>query len=102
MFGVDNWYYNAKSNARYRYRNGKWEKKYTFLRGQWGMTQDEYGILYFNDNSNQFRGDYFIPGILDKNKSCLSTGCQSQHRKRSIRISASIHSGQSWIHERRA
>src|SRR5690625_1241141 len=68
MLGVDNWYYNDKSKARYRYRNGKWEKKYTFLRGQWGMTQDEYGILYFNDNSNQFRGDYFIPGILDKNK----------------------------------
>lgn len=68
MLGVDNWYYNAKSNARYRYRNGEWEKEYTFLRGQWGMTQDEYGILYFNDNSNQFRGDYFIPGILDKNK----------------------------------
>lgn len=68
LYNVDNWYYNAKSNARYRFRNGKWEKEYIFLRGQWGITQDDYGILYFNDNSNQFRGDYFLPGILDQNK----------------------------------
>lgn len=68
IFNVDNWYYNAKANARYRHRNGKWEKEYTFLRGQWGLTQDEYGTLYYNDNSNQFRGDYFLPGLLDRNK----------------------------------
>ncbi len=68
MYGLDNWYYNAKSNARYRYRNRKWEKDFIFGRGQWGISQDEYGRLYYNNNSNQFQGDYFLPGILDQNK----------------------------------
>lgn len=68
MYNVDNWFYNAKSNARYRYRNEKWEKEYIFGRGQWGISQDEYGRLYYNNNSNQFQGDYFLPGILDQNK----------------------------------
>ncbi len=67
MYNIDNWYYNAKSNARYRYRNHKWEKEYIFPRGQWGISYDEDGRLYYNNNSNQFQGDYFIPGILDQN-----------------------------------
>ena len=68
MYNVDNWFYNAKSSARYRYRNRKWEKEEIFARGQWGITQDEYGRLYYNNNSNQFQGDYFLPGIMDQNK----------------------------------
>ncbi|GAA5224973.1 DUF7133 domain-containing protein [Membranihabitans marinus] len=68
MYHSDNWIYNAKSNKRYRYRNGKWEEEYIFLRGQWGITQDSLGYIYTNDNSNQFKGDYFLPGILDNNK----------------------------------
>ncbi|HLU94795.1 MAG TPA: c-type cytochrome [Membranihabitans sp.] len=68
MYNVDNWFYNAKSNARYRYRNHQWEKENVFARGQWGITQDEFGRLYYNNNSNQFQGDYFLPGIMDQNK----------------------------------
>lgn len=68
VYNVDNWYYNSEGYARYRYRNRKWEKEYIFRRGQWGLTQDDYGILYYNNNSNQFQGDYFLPGLLDQNK----------------------------------
>lgn len=71
VYNMDNWYYNAKSNARYRYRNHKWEKEFIFPRGQWGMSQDENGKLYYNNNSNQFQGDYFLPGILDQNKNLI-------------------------------
>lgn len=68
VYNMDNWVYNSEGNARYRYRNRKWEKEYIFSRGQWGLTQDDYGILYYNNNSNQFQGDYFLPGLLDQNK----------------------------------
>ena len=68
LYNIDNWYYNAKSEARYRYRNQQWEKSYIFPRGQWGISYDEMGRLYFNNNSNQFQGDYFLPGILDQNR----------------------------------
>lgn len=68
VYNIDNWIYNSEGNARYRYRNRTWEKDYIFSRGQWGLTQDDYGILYYNNNSNQFQGDYFLPGLLDQNK----------------------------------
>lgn len=70
-YNIDNWFYNVKSNTRYRYRNRVWEKEYIFPRGQWGISQDASGRLYFNNNSNQFQGDYFLPGILDQNKNLI-------------------------------
>lgn len=68
MYHLDNWLYNAKSNARYRFKDGKWKKEFIFLRGQWGITQDSFGHIFTNSNSSQFKGDYFLPGILDKNQ----------------------------------
>ncbi len=54
---LDNWFYNAKSAKRYRYDKGKWINQETEFRGQWGITKDNYGRLYYNTNSNQLRGD---------------------------------------------
>ncbi len=60
---LDNWIYNAKSSKRYRYKNGKWLIENTHFRGQWGISQDNYGRLYYNDNSTNVQGDYFPPGL---------------------------------------
>lgn len=54
---LDNWFYNAKSSKRYRYVDGEWIHQQTEFRGQWGITKDNYGRLYYNTNSNQLRGD---------------------------------------------
>ncbi|MEO0469222.1 MAG: c-type cytochrome, partial [Bacteroidota bacterium] len=67
MRGLDNWIYSAKARFRYRLRNGQWEKEATEFRGQWGITMDDEGRLYFNDNSNQLRGDWTPPGSLLRN-----------------------------------
>ncbi|MFT5905639.1 MAG: glucose/arabinose dehydrogenase/mono/diheme cytochrome c family protein [Cryomorphaceae bacterium] len=61
--GLDNWYYNAKSNARYRRINGKWTKQQTVFRGQWGIAQDNHGKLYSNNNSNLLFGETKRPGL---------------------------------------
>ncbi|MDP4284586.1 MAG: c-type cytochrome [Bacteroidota bacterium] len=62
--GLDNWIYNAKSANRYRrIGKNKWIKEHTHFRGQWGITQDEYGRLYYNTNSDNLIGDYFAPGL---------------------------------------
>ncbi|MDQ4141866.1 MAG: dehydrogenase, partial [Bacteroidota bacterium] len=45
---LDNWIYNAKSSRRYRKRGNKWEIQATHFRGQWGISQDNYGRLYYN------------------------------------------------------
>jgi mono/diheme cytochrome c family protein/glucose/arabinose dehydrogenase len=61
MWALDNWVYSANHTTRYRYVDGEWKSEPTHFRGQWGLTQDDYGRLFFNSNSDQIRGD-FVPG----------------------------------------
>lgn len=67
LMSIDNWIYNAKSNFRYQRRNGAWIKEPTSFRGQWGITRDNFGRLYYNNNSNQIIGDYVLPNTAIKN-----------------------------------
>lgn len=60
---LDNWIYNAKSSKRYRRKDGKWLIEKTHARGQWGISQDDYGRLFYNNNSENLLGDYFTPGL---------------------------------------
>ena len=59
---LDNWIYNAKSAKRYKKMGTHWLTERTHFRGQWGITQDNYGRLYYNTNSDNLLGDYFSPG----------------------------------------
>ncbi|MCF6405405.1 c-type cytochrome [Chitinophaga filiformis] len=65
---MDNWIYNAKSDKRYRKLGGKWLKEQTHFRGQWGITQDNYGRLFYNNNSENVLGDYFPAGLGANNQ----------------------------------
>lgn len=65
---LDNWIYNAKSSKRYRKQGDQWLIDDTHFRGQWGVSQDNYGRLYYNDNSSNVQGDYFSPGFGASNK----------------------------------
>ncbi len=84
LYGIDNWYYNAKSNKKYQtialdkpipfgakeiYRNQYWKlvRATSDYRGQWGLTMDDYGRLYHNGNSSPAQGEYLLPGSLLKN-----------------------------------
>lgn len=65
---LDNWIYSAKSGKRYRKVNGKWLIERTHFRGQWGISQDDYGRLFYNNNSENLQGDYFTPGLGASNE----------------------------------
>ena len=69
LYGLDNWLYNAKSNKRYRlyplnatiekdseiiYQTQHWKlaRALTQSRGQWGISRDDYGRLYYTTNSS--------------------------------------------------
>jgi glucose/arabinose dehydrogenase/mono/diheme cytochrome c family protein len=67
LVAADNWVYSAKSDVRYRLRDGEWLKETTEYRGQWGITQDDWGRLFYNDNSTTLRGDDFPPNTLSTN-----------------------------------
>ncbi|MDO6446957.1 c-type cytochrome [Colwellia sp. 1_MG-2023] len=74
MYGLDNWLYNAKSNQKYRlyplnaslptdskliYKTKDWQlvKARTENRGQWGITKDDYGRLFYTNNSTLLIAD---------------------------------------------
>jgi hypothetical protein len=60
---LDNWIYSAKSTKRYRKLDNKWLIETTHFRGQWGISQDDQGRLFYNNNSENLQGDYFSPGF---------------------------------------
>lgn len=67
LYGHDNWYYNAKSGARYRRIAGEWVKGQTDNRGQWGIAKDNYGRLYHNNNSTLLVGDQYVADFFQGN-----------------------------------
>ena len=67
MFGVDNWMYNTKSDIRYQFNDGKLTREQTENRGQWGITRDNLGRLYHNNNSTLLVGDRVLPNLLRGN-----------------------------------
>lgn len=103
MRGIDNWYYNAKSRTRYRYINQEWVKEETEFRGQWGITKDDYGRLFYNTNSNQLRGDLVPPNKLMrhpdfKDGSGINVEFASNQRVYPIRPTPGVNRGyQDWV-----
>ncbi len=57
MPALDNWIYNAKEGFRLRKLGDRWVRETTVARGQWGITQDDHGYLYYNVNASLIRGD---------------------------------------------
>lgn len=64
MPGIDNWFYNAKSSSRYKWNDGQLIKDPTSFRGQWGITRDDLGRLFFNSNSTLLIGDRTLPNLI--------------------------------------
>ena len=56
---MDNWFYNLYHNWRYRWQNGRWERQPIPNRVQWGLSQNDYGQLFFTSNSDPLRADLY-------------------------------------------
>ena len=49
VWNIDNWIYMTSSKARFKYKNGKFEADtISGSGGQWGLTHDDYGRLFFS------------------------------------------------------
>jgi mono/diheme cytochrome c family protein/glucose/arabinose dehydrogenase len=70
---LDNWYYNVKSRFRYKLIEGKWTRDSTEFRGQWGLSHDDLGRLYYNYNWSQLHADLVPPNYLGRNKNHTPT-----------------------------
>jgi glucose/arabinose dehydrogenase/mono/diheme cytochrome c family protein len=57
LWARDNWIYSANWGSRVRNTDGTWRREPTSGRGQWGISQDDFGRLFHNSNSDQLRAD---------------------------------------------
>lgn len=67
LWSQDNWIYCGAYAARFRFANGVFERAVSSFRGQWGLSQDEWGRLYHNSNSDCLRGDMAPSHYLIRN-----------------------------------
>jgi putative membrane-bound dehydrogenase-like protein len=71
MWAMDNWIYSANHTTRFRFdpqgKQSSWRRERTVFRGQWGITQDDMGRLYYNDNSEPLRTDVLPAEYLLRN-----------------------------------
>ena len=71
--GIDNWYYSAKSTARYRLKQDIWVRAETEFRGQFGISHDDHGRLFYNYNWSQLHADLVPPNYLSRNQNHIAT-----------------------------
>lgn len=67
MWALDNWIYSADHTTRFRFVDGEFKREPTNFRGQWGISQDDYGRIVYNSNSDQFRMDMVPSQYLTRN-----------------------------------
>lgn len=67
MWALDNWIYCASHTTRFRNTDGDWERGPTIRRGEWGISQDDYGRLVYNSNEDQFRIDLVPSEYIQRN-----------------------------------
>ncbi|MHC5066289.1 MAG: DUF7133 domain-containing protein, partial [Planctomycetota bacterium] len=60
LHGLDNWIYMANHPLRLkRLPDGSWLKEATLTSGQWGLSKDDRGRLFFNYNSDFLRSNLY-------------------------------------------
>lgn len=96
--GLDNWIYSAKSDKRYRKKGDHWLIEKTHFRGQWGITQDDGGRLFYNTNAENLLGDFFAPGLgsannNQRNVSGFNTKMVSDQRVYPARATTGVNRG---------
>ena len=67
LWGHDGWLYAGAYTARFKFTDGKWVRENSTFRGQWGLSQDDYGRLYSNNNSDLLRVDVVNSSYLLRN-----------------------------------
>ena len=65
---LENVIYAANHRSRYRIlADGTWRAEPAVFRGQWGLSQDDFGRLFYDSNSDWLRGDFIPDHYLSRN-----------------------------------
>ena len=68
MHGIDNWIEVANQGLRFRFENGLFVQQKKSSGGQWGLTRDDVGRLFYNTNSDPLRGDPYSAYYSARNR----------------------------------
>ncbi len=87
MWALDNWIYSANYTARFRWLgDGEFAREATITRGQWGITQDDAGRIFYNSNSDPLRHDALPAAYLKRNPGFAAAGAGVQLVPSNLRI----------------
>jgi len=64
---LDNWMVSANAVQRHKFSEGKLTEGTFRFRGQWGISQDNYGRLFYNYENRPLHGDLFPAEYLSRN-----------------------------------
>jgi len=78
MYGLDNWLYNVSYNKRLRYFNNQWVFDTVPILGEWGISQDDWGRLIHNSNSDYLRGSFIPIEYAQRNPNYRPHGADEQ------------------------
>lgn len=67
VWGMDNWIHTTWHDARFRRQNGEWIRDSTKSVGQFGLTMDDFGRMYRNDNTRPVFADFIEPHYCARN-----------------------------------
>lgn len=68
LLAIDNWIYSANHTVRFRsLDDNAWQREPTIFRGQWGISQDNFGRLFYNSNEDPLRADLVPSVYLNRN-----------------------------------
>lgn len=68
MWAMDNWLYSTIDTKRLRWNGGEWlEDGPLVAKGQWGITQDNWGRIYYNRQADPLRADLVPVGYWPRN-----------------------------------
>ncbi|MEY4940575.1 MAG: hypothetical protein RIQ93_2310 [Verrucomicrobiota bacterium] len=73
-WAFDNWIYSTAYNKKFRFVKGNWETGPSLFRGQWGLSQDDFGHLYYCSNSDYLRVDIIHADYLQRNPNLSRLG----------------------------
>lgn len=75
LWGLDNWLHTAGTSIDFmlRLKDGKFEKRATLSRGEWGVTKDDAGRVYRNTNESAVHVDLVPTPYFARNPNLLRT-----------------------------
>jgi putative heme-binding domain-containing protein len=92
LHALDNWMYSADCSFRHKFIDGKLVQEPVAPRGQWGVTQDDYGRLFYNYENSSLHADLIPEEYTRRNRHFVpETGRRNSSSGLNVNLAANAH-----------